>query len=568
MSATARAWIAGLAATLLAAAARAEGPPRLDLVLAPHVTEGADSYLGVTMTLERPGLAAGAGLAHLPLTLVGIPTARYDGDALTARDAAGPLPLVQSEEPPTPQGIYRRWSVARATVGDVVISYHAPPRRVTAATNNGPLFDLRQEAGGFAGAGVGFIAAPVAAGPYRVRLHWDLSAAPSGSMGVWSLGEGDVEAVIPSEVLEFSYYEAGPVKAYPATGREAFGLYWLGEPPFETAALGERVQKLYGLMADFFGEHDASYRVFMRQNPYHGAGGSGLAHSFMFGYEPAAKPTVDSLQGLLSHEIAHNWPSLQGEHGDIAWYTEGTAEYYSLFLAYRGGLLTPDQVLKTINERAAAYYSNPYRALSNPEAAKVFWTDAVAQTVPYGRGFFYLVQTDAQIRARSGGRRSLDDVVKALRVRQLKGEPYGIAEWLALVGAELGPDQAKRDYDAMAAGVLLTPMPGVFTPCLTPVETTARPFQLGFARASLNDDRVVRDLQPGSAAALAGVRNGDVIVSVGDVNKVRADEGLSLTLTLRRDGTETTLTYLPRGPAVPAWRWARDPKIPDAACRF
>ena len=70
----------------------------------------------------------------------------------------GPIPLTEADEPPTPQGVYHRWSVGRATEGDVVVSWKAPPRRVTAATNNGPLFDLREEAGGFAGSGNGFFA--------------------------------------------------------------------------------------------------------------------------------------------------------------------------------------------------------------------------------------------------------------------------------------------------------------------------------------------------------------------------------------------------------------------------
>ena len=59
------------------------------------------------MTLENPRLAAGEALVRLPLKLVGIPSARYDGDALTARDDQGALPLIQEEEAPTPQGVYR-----------------------------------------------------------------------------------------------------------------------------------------------------------------------------------------------------------------------------------------------------------------------------------------------------------------------------------------------------------------------------------------------------------------------------------------------------------------------------
>ncbi len=556
--------VAAVATAWASLAFAADGPPPgLDLVLAPH----GDDYVGVTMTLDDPKLSAGAGLVKLPLILVGIPSARYDGDALTARDDKGPLPLIQTEQPPTPQGVYRQWSTTRATVGDVVVSYKAPPRPVTASTNNGPLFDLRKESGGFMGAGVGFLATPMGEGPYSVNLKWDLADAPAGSRGVWTHGEGDVHVVLPAEALAFSYYGVGPLQSYPAKSDGHFGLFWLSEPPFDAAGLGGKIQSLYAVTSDFWGEKDASYRVFMRQNPYAGRGGSALGPSFMFGYNAESKPTADSLQGLLAHEMAHNWPSMEGEHGDTAWYSEGTAEFYSLLLAHRGGLLTTDQYLEEINERASGYYTNPYRGLTNAAAARIFWSDPTAQTVPYGRGFMYLVQTDGAIRAASDGKHSLDDVVRELRRRQNAGEPYGIAQWLELVGKALGADRAKADYDAMAAGGLLVASPERFAPCFDRVKQTERPFVLGFARASLSKGKI-SDLEAGSAAAKAGVKDGDEVLSSSPIDPVRKDETVPMLLTLKRDGTELTISYLPRGEPVESYRWTRRAGVADAACKF
>jgi hypothetical protein len=560
--------LAAAGLSVLLAAADPPPPPALDLLMRPHASGDANSGIDVAMTLHDARLKAGEGLVHIPLTLVGIPSARYDGNALTASDDAGPLALVQSEEPPTPQGTYRRWSTTRATVGDVLIRYTAPPRRVTAATNNGPLFDLREEAGGFAGAGVGFIATPVAPGPYQVSLKWDLSRMPAGARGAWTMGDGDVSVVTAAPALAFSYYAVGPLKTIPARPDGGFAMYWLGQPPFDPVQLGDRTKALFEAMARFWGDTDPSYRVFVRQNPYAGRGGSGLGRSFMFGYNPAERPDVDTLQGLLAHEIAHKWPAMQGEHGDTAWYSEGTAEFYSLMLAHRAGLLPPTKLLEALNSKASAYYTNPYLTLTNPEAAKRFWTDPVAQTVPYGRGFLYLVQVDGQIRARSGNKRSLDDVTRALYRRQLANQPYGVAAWLELVGAELGTTEAKRGYDAMVAGEVLKLSPTRFAPCLSVTRHDERPFELGFARASLNDDRIVKDLVPTSTAAQAGVRGGDVIVSASDITKVRDDETLPMALTLRR-GTQTLqLSYLPRGALREAYRWTRDPAVPDARCSF
>jgi hypothetical protein len=520
------------------------------------------------MTMQAPALKAGDPLVRLPLKLVGIPNPAWPDDAVQATDDQGTIPLRKTEEPPTPQGVYRRWLVGRPTVGDVVIRYHAPPRVVTAATNNGPLFDLREESGGFAGSGNGFMAAPVAGGPWKVRLSWDLSASAPGSRGIWSLGEGTVDTVVPSDVLQFSYYYVGPIKSYPAKADPGFDFYWLSEPPFDGAALGEKMKALYGSMAAFFDDKGGSYRVFVRQNPFLGTGGTGLARSFMFGYHAPSKPTVDSLQGLLAHEMAHTWPAMQGEHGETSWYSEGMAEYYSTVLSWRAKAISTEGLVKTFNERADAYYSNPYVRSTSPEAAKKFWTDPVAQTVPYGRGWTYLQQVDAAIREASKGRRSLDDVVKEIRRRQVADKPYGIPVWLELVGQEIGAEKAKAQYDFMVGGGLLVPPSNLYGSCLVVEKRPVRPFQLGFARASLNDDRIVRDLEPGSPADKAGVRNGDVIVEAGDINAVRKDQALELKLTLRRGESTTTVSYLPRGAPVEGYRWARDPKIPETACRF
>ncbi|PZQ57284.1 MAG: hypothetical protein DI570_20100 [Phenylobacterium zucineum] len=453
-------------------------------------------------------------------------------------------------------------------MGDVVVSYKAPPRKITAATNNGPLFDLREENGGFAGSGNGFIATPVAAGPYRVKLTWDLSASAPGSRGIWSLGEGTVETVVPADVLAFSYYYVGPMQSYPPKDDPGFDFYWLSPTPFDANELGAKMKALFGSMATFFNDGGGSYRVFVRQNPYKGTGGTGLARSFMFGYHPPAKPTLESLQGLLAHEMAHTWPAMQGDHGETAWYSEGMAEYYSTVLSWRAKAITTDALLKTFNERAEAYYSNPYVRATNPDAAKAFWTDPVAQTVPYGRGWLYLQQVDAAIREASGGQRSLDDIAKEIRRRQVANEPYGVAQWLELVGKEIGADKAKAGYDLMVGGGLLVPPAKLYAACLKVEPYPVRPFQLGFARSSLNDARVVKGLVAGSAADQAGLRDGDVIVEAGDINEVRKDASRPLDLTVRRGETTTKLSFLPRGAPVEGYRWVRDPSTPDSACRF
>lgn len=463
--------LAALAGLLpgLAAAQDAAPPPALRLELKPHATDGTFDYVDGRMTIEAPKVAAGATLVKMPVLIVSIPTARYDGDALKARDDAGDLPLTIKDEPPTPTSTDRRWLASRATRGDVVVTFRAPPREITPTTRNGPLFDLRANGGGMIGAGITFIPLPDTTFPYRFGLKWNLSDVAPGSRGVWSLGEGDAEATIPANTVAFSFYSAGPLQSYPPRPTADFGMYWLQQPTFDTDELAHGIQQLHGYMSRFFHDEGQPYRVFIRKNIHPGDGGTALARSFTFGWNEEEAPTLDKLQSLLAHEMTHNWPAMEGDHGDTAWYSEGAAEYYSILLSHRAGVTTLARFQEEMNERAAGYYTNPYVAYSNREAAKIFWTDKDAQRVPYGRGFMYLAKVDAQIRARSKGKRSLDDVVVPMFERKKEGRPPSVDDWLALVTAEIG-SQAKRDYDDMVAGKILVPPKNSLAPCFKPVE--------------------------------------------------------------------------------------------------
>jgi hypothetical protein len=540
-------------------------PPTFDLILAPVMSNGALDRVGVRMTIESPAIAARQPVVRLPRVIVSMPGAELVGDRIHASDRAGVLELIEEEEAATPSGTFRRWLATRGSVGDVTIAYDALPRRVTTATRQGPLFDLRAQPGGFNGAGITFIAVPPTEHPYSIRLRWDLSAMPPGSRGVWSLGDGEVRTVGPAQLVAFSYYAAGVLKNYPA-GESDFRMYWFGDPPFEAPALAATITRFFGEAARFFRDPDPDFRVFARENPFAGTGGTALARSFMFGYNPADKPTPDSLQGLLAHEVAHNWPRLQGEHGDTAWYSEGTAEYYSILLSLRAGLIDLDGFQERVNARAQNYYSNPLQSLTNAEAAARFWTDTRAQRVPYGRGFMYLALIDARLKERSGGAVSLDDIVVELVERGRRGEPHRIETWLELVRAHLG-DDAERDYRAMVEGRKLVPPATSFGPCLQVEPAEYRVFELGFEDGSLREDRMsVNGLVPGSAAAQAGVREGDRIISATPVTVLMREADMRMTLVLEREGGPAEIQYLPRGAAVQGMRWARTSRGDGADC--
>jgi hypothetical protein len=534
--------------------------PSLNLTLAPRLVGDGDGQAGlrVSYALSAPGVEAGQTLFRLPIVIVGIPGAPLSAADFTVTDEAGALELQQEDEEPTPTWAYRRWTARRATVGDLHVSYFAPVRFVDESTNNGPLYDLRAEAGGLNGAGITFLALPDTTGPYDVTIQWDLSQAPAGARGVCSLGEGSIQVTETMENLAYTYYMAGQLRAYPGDANSVFSMYWLSEPSFDPVAVAHEIERVYRTMCDFFQEPEPGFRIFVRKHPYRGNGGTAVRRSFMFGYSEASRPTVESLASLLAHETAHTWPNLDGEHGETAWYSEGTAEYYSIILPQRAGLIADDTFLDLINERARGYYTSPLQTLSNQEAAERFWLDPRAQRVPYGRGLFYFIDVNAKIRARSGGARSVDDLVLAIVNRRRTGAKVGVAEWVELVTAELD-EQGRRDFEAMAAGEWVVPAPDALGPRFMRREIEDCPLDLGFDTSSVTR-RVVTALVPGSVAERAGVREGDRILSIPNFSDIERAPWNEIDMTLGRGASALHVRYIPQGAKVRSYEWISVPE--------
>lgn len=444
--------------------------PDLKVVLKPYGKDGTVRYIDVAYEIECPALARVDLLAQIHLNTASIPVCVFGEGGLGARDRDGELPL-RVLEGPGEWGEARKWFVERPTAGDVRMSYRVFPRILPENYRSSPYFDLRTEDGGANGAGVTFMVMPPER-EYRIHLHWDLTHMPYGSRGVWCMGEGDVTLVDRPSLLAFSYYAVGDIKEYKETDDDTFAMYWLSEPSFDTNAVARRIKDLFDCMSSFFEDKGAPYKVFVRKDPFEkSGGGTALRDSFMFGWSDATKPTPDSLQNLLAHEMVHNWPHLDGKDGEVNWYNEGAAEYYSVVLPYRAGLSTLDDVLAQLATRTERYYGNPLRDMSLAEAHKICWSDRNAQRLPYGRGFFYLVDIDAQIREASKGARSLDDVVLEMLRRKRRGEPYGIEAFLELVERETGTD-ARAGYLAMVGGKMIEPKDNWFGGAFRAVKET------------------------------------------------------------------------------------------------
>lgn len=545
-------------------------PSALEISITPRLPAG-DVVESIDIDLQIPAPDAQAGDVLLTMAIVRVmmPSAIEDPDELSATDAMGGIPLTIEEDPVDPSAFRqdRRWIAGRTTSGDVSVHYTLVPREITPATLPGPLVDTRTEGSGFYGSGNTMLALPPEGWPRRVRLKWDLSELPAGARGASSFGEGLAEKDVSLENISNTFFMAGPLNSQPADGSGEFVVYWITPPAFDLADAASVTEMAYAYFTEVFGPQDDAFRVFMRTTERFQGGGGGGFNSFIFGTVAGQDRMSEEVRGLLAHETLHHFVGGYGEGGGAGgqqWYSEGATSYYTIVLPYRAGLTSLEQYIKDFNALALNYYTNPRSNLSNEEITARFFSDRNAQLVPYNRGPLYFASLDHKIRAKSGGTRTVDDVVRTF-IAHRDTKPDAVAYWRELMVDTLGPEGGD-DFDAMMAGGPLDLPPDLFGPCFIGKDSELRDFSQGFRTFEKDGVLTLGQVVPGSSAELAGIQRDDALLNPEALTDLdRTPAGSTVTLQLSRNGDPFEITYAPWTPAVMGRQWART-EVPESDC--
>ncbi len=425
------------------------------ITIRPCVEDGLISYLKITYEMDELVRKNESELCYADLSTVSISGAEPEHVIFT--DEAGEIPYSTKDESPYPY-VRRQYLAERDTKGPGTITYIVRPRILPPDAICGPYFDLRSEDGGINMSGLSFL---MAMENYKgeMTLDWDLSELPEGSRGICTWGEGSVTMEAELEKFREAYYAVGEVKS---VSEGSFGFYWLSPTNFDVQTLADYTKNLFGIMQKFFRDENPVYRIFVRKDPFTHSGGTALQRSYMFGWNEAEPVSVSSMQNILAHEMVHNWPSLNDNpYGISSWYAEGTAEFYSIMIPLRAGLITKETALEEIQKRTDAYYTNPTRHMENMEAARICWQDRRAQRLPYGRGIFFLANTDVKIRQATEGEKGIDDVVLAILEMDRKGEVLSNELFLKTVKEIAGID-VSEDHRMMCNGEHFAPLSDAF----------------------------------------------------------------------------------------------------------
>ena len=268
--------------------------------------------------------------------------------------------------------------------------------------------------------------------------------------------------------------------------------------------------------------------------------------------------------GLVSHEYFHTWnvkrikPAAFVPYGlsrpgltRLLWIFEGFTSYYDDLLLLRSGCITRADYLRMLAKTITGVARAPGRKKQSvAESSFDAWTRYYKQDENspnaivsyYTKGSLVALGLDLTIRQQSGGRHSLDDVMRLLWQRYgrdfYRGKQQGLDEeaFPALVREATGVD-VRRFVARHAYGTADVPLAELLaTAGVTMQWKAAAPIPSIDARVRKQGDGLaLATVLEGGAAHKAGLSAGDVLVAV-DGLRVDAPAGLDVLLSQYRAG--------------------------------
>ena len=303
----------------------------------------------------------------------------------------------------------------------------------------------------------------------------------------------------------------------------------------------------------------------------------GLEHTFSHfnvmpvqAFADAAGNLGDFMNPLMSHEFMHLWnvkrirPAelwpydyTREQYTPLLWWSEGVTDYYADVSNLRAGLWTEREFTANLQSNASRVDEAP-EPWSVEDGSTITWIDEVfvgSSQLYYPKGSVLGLLLDVAIRDATNNAKSLDTVIRALYERfYRKGQGFRTADLLALL-REAGAPDVDAFYQKYVNGRDPLPYEEILPKAGFAVERikVTSPM-LGVTQVVSQAGLVVGGVDPGSSAAEAGVRPGDVLLRVGDVavgldadwglefrRRYQGRAGQPLTIVVRRDGRALTL---------------------------
>ncbi|MES2073014.1 MAG: PDZ domain-containing protein [Pseudomonadota bacterium] len=286
--------------------------------------------------------------------------------------------------------------------------------------------------------------------------------------------------------------------------------------------------------------------------------------------------------GLCSHEYFHTWNvkrikpaafadyDLQQEnYTSLLWLFEGFTSYYDDLMLVRSGIIDENAYFKLISKTVNAVTRGSGRSKQSvAESSFDAWTKYYRQDENspnaivnyYTKGSLVALGLDLTIRAETGGKKSLDDVMRALwqaygrdfYQKALSGKQQGLPEneIEALIEQVTGL-KLKRFFDRYVRGTEDLPLASLYADFGVTLEDKRNAAKAGLGVRVVRDgnDAKLANVHEGRAAHRAGLSAGDVLVAINGLRVTAADVA---------DGLNGVLSRYPVGATVQIHAFRRD----------
>ncbi len=255
---------------------------------------------------------------------------------------------------------------------------------------------------------------------------------------------------------------------------------------------------------------------------------------------------TSKLKLLLAHEMFHAWNAsrLGGlKDNSLYWFSEGFTDHYAALLLWRAKLISHTEYMERCNDILRRYYTSrcrnyPYQRL---QAERDSNSDAERQL--YARGNVLALHWDASIRSATGGKQSLDDVMREL-FRAARSEDFRLSkDSIDQTVRRYLKEGVRREVDRyVELGETIPVRDDLLGPeaQMSMIEA-ATSFDPGFDFDASYSKRIFTGVRENGPAYRAGLRNGQKWIKGG----LAFDQNVMAEFTVEDSGMQKVVKYYP-----------------------
>jgi len=414
------------------------------------------------------------------------------------------------------------------------------------------------------------------------EVKLDLNEIPGGWIAAAALPELS-ESMGGAHVIEFSAqsYDAMADAPIEAGKLELFQLPGIN-PPITVVVHGEKWNKkeiaeelrricTYELKLMEGAPYEHYTFIIHLGEAFAGAGG-GMEHA---NSTAISLRSEEQLPNTAAHEFFHLWnvkrirPATldpvdytKEQYTRALWFAEGVTSTYAAYTLVRSQLWSKDQFYFDLSQQISDLETRPANRWQSAEESSL---DAWFEKYPlynrphqsvsyYAKGQVLGVLLDILIRDRTNNERSLDDVLRAMNNEFAKqNKPYRDGLDVRLMAERVAGGSFEDFFSKYVSRAEPLRYSQVLALAGLDLRTTQRkrPVLGFFAERAAAGEVVIRNVEPESSAAQAGLRSGDVILSWNGSEPPRNPErwvysqkpGNPMRLRIRRDDREMSIDF-------------------------